>query len=72
MLKDKIRNARVQATMKLNADLLAIYREIGLAIVEQEKKAGWGAKIIDRLSNDLRVEFPDMRVLSRVFKSWKT
>jgi DUF1016 N-terminal domain len=45
-LKDKIRKARVNASFKLNADLLHMYKEIGATIANQEKQAGWGAKII--------------------------
>ena len=63
-LKDKIRKARLQAVLKLNADLLTIYREIGAAIAEQEEKAGWGAGIVQKLSSDLRAEFKDMKGLS--------
>jgi len=63
-LKDKIRNARLRATIKLNADLLSIYREIGSTIAGQEKQAGWGAKIVEKLSIDLRSEFRDMKGLS--------
>ena len=63
-LKDKIRKARLQAVLKLNADLLTIYREIGAAIAEQEEEAGWGARIVEKLSSDLRAEFNDMKGLS--------
>ena len=63
-LKDKIRKARLNASFKLNADLLYMYKEIGSTIAIQEKKAGWGAKIIEKLSEDLRSEFEDMKGLS--------
>jgi predicted nuclease of restriction endonuclease-like (RecB) superfamily len=63
-LKDKIRKARLRASLKLNADLLSIYREIGSTIADQENKAGWGAKIVENLSADLRSEFQDMKGLS--------
>jgi predicted nuclease of restriction endonuclease-like (RecB) superfamily len=63
-LKNKIRSARLQATLRLNADLLAIYREIGVAIAEQEREAGWGAKVVENLSRDLKSEFQDMKGLS--------
>jgi len=64
LLKEKIQRARVQAAFKLNADLLAIYHEIGTAIADQEKQAGWGSKVVEKLSKDLRSEFKDMRGLS--------
>ena len=44
ILKSKIRAARSQAAVRLNADMLTIYREIGAAIAAQEQEAGWGGK----------------------------
>lgn len=41
-----------------------MYWEIGNIILQQQKEAGWGAKVIDRLSADLRAEFPDFKGLS--------
>ena len=64
VLKNKIRTARLQATLRLNTDLLAIYREVGAAIAEQEQEAGWGAKLVENLSRDLKSEFQDMKGLS--------
>ena len=58
-LKEKIRQARVKAILSVNAQLLQVYWEIGKVILEQQKNEGWGAKIIDRLAADLKVEFPD-------------
>lgn len=63
-LKDKIRLARQRAIVSVNTQLLAIYWEIGQAILRQQQEAGWGAKIIDTLSADLRAEFPDLKGLS--------
>lgn len=34
------------------------------AILARQQSEGWGAKVIDRLSADLRVAFPDMQGLS--------
>jgi predicted nuclease of restriction endonuclease-like (RecB) superfamily len=44
--------------------LVKLYWEIGQVILRRQKQEGWGAKIIDRLSADLRHAFPDMRGLS--------
>ena len=63
-LKEKIRQARLRASVVVNAQLLQVYWEIGQVILEQQEKLGWGAKIIDRLAADLKVEFDDMRGLS--------
>jgi len=63
-LKDRIRQARLKAALTVNAQLLSIYWEIGKTILEQQNTEGWGAKIIDRLSIDLKTEFTDMKGFS--------
>jgi len=63
-LKVKIRSARLRAIIKVNAELFTVYWEIGSIIHKQQKDQGWGAKIIDKLAVDLRMEFPDMKGFS--------
>jgi predicted nuclease of restriction endonuclease-like (RecB) superfamily len=63
-LKEKIREARLRASVVVNAQLLQVYWEIGQIILEQQSKEGWGAKIIERLASDLKIEFEDMKGLS--------
>ncbi len=63
-LKAQIRQARLGALISANAGLLNSYWQIGNAILQQQTQEGWGAKIIDRLSADLKDEFPDMKGLS--------
>jgi len=63
-LKEKIRQARVKASNAVNTQLLQLYWEIGTTILNEEKSAGWGAKIVDKLAKDLRLEFVDMKGLS--------
>ncbi|KAB2878061.1 DUF1016 domain-containing protein [bacterium] len=63
-LKEKIRNARQKAALSVNQELLGVYWEIGQAIIAQQKEEGWGTKIIDRLSHDLKMEFPDFKGVS--------
>jgi len=59
-LKDKIRRAQATAVYTVQYQMLATYWEIGHSIRSQEKKTGWGAKIVDRLARDLKIEFPEM------------
>ncbi len=63
-LKTKIKQAKTRAALSVNAELLKVYWEIGKIILEQQKTDGWGTKIIDKLSKDLKSEFPDMQGLS--------
>jgi predicted nuclease of restriction endonuclease-like (RecB) superfamily len=63
-LKEKIRHARVRASWTNNLQMLQIYWDIGKTIFTQEQSQGWGAKIIDRLAVDLKMEFENMKGLS--------
>jgi predicted nuclease of restriction endonuclease-like (RecB) superfamily len=50
-----------RAIAAANQELLATYWAIGAEILARQDQQGWGAKIIDRLSADLRERFPDAR-----------
>jgi predicted nuclease of restriction endonuclease-like (RecB) superfamily len=51
-LKAQIRQARTRAALAVNRELIVLYWQIGQAILEQ-------------LSKDLRLEFPDMQGFSK-------
>ena len=63
-LKRHIQGARQRAVLAANAEQIRLYHDIGREILERQSQQGWGAKVIDRLSADLRAEFPDMKGLS--------
>ena len=44
--------------------MILLYWKIGNSILLRQKKLGWGSKIIDRMSYDLKQEFPDMQGFS--------
>ena len=63
-LKERIRTARLQAALAVNQELILLYWGIGREIMERQAREGWGSRVIDRLSADLRRDFPDMTGLS--------
>jgi len=63
-IKERIRNQRLRTVMAANASLVLLYWNIGRLILERQEREGWGAKVIDRLSADLREAYPDMSGLS--------
>lgn len=63
-LKQRISAERLRVVMSANAGMVLLYWEIGKAILKRQQAEGWGAKVIDRLSADLREAFPEMRGLS--------
>lgn len=63
-LKERIRSAQITAARAVNRELILLYWDIGRAIVEKQETARWGDAVVERLSADLRAEFPDMRGFS--------
>ncbi len=63
-LKSRIRTAQVHAAVAVNQELVLLYWGIGNEILTRQKEDGWGTRVIERLAQDLRSEFPDMRGLS--------
>jgi predicted nuclease of restriction endonuclease-like (RecB) superfamily len=63
-LKDRVRAAQVRAALAVNRELVLLYWQMGRDILERQEREGWGAKVIDRLSRDLRREFPEMKGFS--------
>jgi predicted nuclease of restriction endonuclease-like (RecB) superfamily len=64
-LKTRIESARLRASLAVNHELIALYWQIGRDILARQAEQGWGAKVIDRLSQDLRAAFPEMKGFSR-------
>ena len=63
-LKEKIIQTRQRVSLSANAQLLALYWEIGKTIAVMEGEQGWGAKTVEKLSIDLKTSFPEMKGLS--------
>jgi len=63
-LKSRIQGARQRALLSANAEQIRLYHDIGRDILERQSREGWGAKVIDQLSTDLRAAFPGMKGLS--------
>ena len=57
-LKERIRSAQVRAVLTVNRDLILLYWSIGHDILVRQKKEGWGARIIDRLSEESGQSLP--------------
>jgi predicted nuclease of restriction endonuclease-like (RecB) superfamily len=63
-LKERIRTAQVRAALAVNQELVLLYWQIGREILARQQQQGWGAKVIDRLAKDLKLEFPQMQGFS--------
>ncbi|OGH57653.1 MAG: hypothetical protein A3G34_13935 [Candidatus Lindowbacteria bacterium RIFCSPLOWO2_12_FULL_62_27] len=63
-IKERIGRERLRTVLAANAAMVTLYWDIGREILDRQDKAGWGAKVIDRLAVDLREAFPDMKGFS--------
>lgn len=63
-LKERVRSSRVRLTLQANTELIALYWQIGNAVSHEQERQGWGARVIDRISADLKAAFPDMKGFS--------
>lgn len=63
-IKACIKTERLRVIMSANSAMVMLYWNIGREILNRQKQEGWGARVIDRLSADLRETFPDMKGLS--------
>jgi predicted nuclease of restriction endonuclease-like (RecB) superfamily len=63
-LKQRIRTAQVKAALAINQEMVMLYWSIGRDILQRQESEGWGTKVIDRLAQDLKAAFPDIRGFS--------
>lgn len=63
-IKQRIQSERLRVVISANAAMVEMYWDIGRMILKRQAAEGWGAKVIDRLSLDLRITYPEMEGLS--------
>ena len=56
----QIKETRLRFVIQSNTAMIELYWNIGNDILQRQKSEGWGAKVIDRLSADLKEEFSEM------------
>lgn len=57
-IKQRIRESRLLAYRAVNKELIELYWNIGREIAFRQERDGWGKSVVERLSRDLREEFP--------------
>lgn len=58
-IRSRIRSAQISASRILNKGLVGLYWSIGKDIVDKQEKLGWGKAVVERLSRDLKKDFPN-------------
>jgi predicted nuclease of restriction endonuclease-like (RecB) superfamily len=63
-IKQRIQQERLRVVLAANSAMVLLYWDIGRMILDRQQCEGWGARVIDRLSEDLREGYPDMKGFS--------
>jgi predicted nuclease of restriction endonuclease-like (RecB) superfamily len=64
-LKTLIQKTQIKASIAINKELIELYWSIGKSISQKIKNAKWGTSVIEKLSKDLKLEFPNQKGFSR-------
>lgn len=64
-IKHQIQSAQIKAVLSASLELIELYWSIGRSIVEKQENKKWGSSVVEKLSKDLKKEFPDVSGLSR-------
>ena len=62
--KRTIQAAQTRAVLAVNSEMISLYWHLGQLLINRQETQGWGSKVVERLSNDLRAAFPSMTGLS--------
>jgi len=63
-IKARVQTARIRAGLAVNRELILLYWDIGKLVAERQTAEGWSSSVIDRLSIDIRHDFPDLKGFS--------
>ncbi|MFR2794026.1 MAG: PDDEXK nuclease domain-containing protein [Eisenbergiella sp.] len=77
-IKAEIQKQRVSVVLNANSSMICLYWNIGKAIMKKQEEEGWGSKVIDRMSKDLKDAFPEMsgfsprniKYMRKFFECW--
>lgn len=61
----QIQSARIKIARQVNTSAMETYWNLGKLLHEKKIEKGHGAGVVDRLSLDLKAEFPDMGLSPR-------
>lgn len=59
-LKSTIQKRQIKAAVAVNNELILLYWELGKEIVQKQENAKWGTGLLNQLSKDLKLAFPEM------------
>lgn len=63
-ISEKFRLSQLQASVRVNAEMLRFYWSLGKDIVEMKAESKWGIGIIKSIAGDLQAQFPGIKGFS--------
>lgn len=63
-VKERVATAQKKAIYAANEEMLSMYWDIGKMLYESQKQIGWGNNALERLSNDLKNDYPTVKGFS--------
>jgi predicted nuclease of restriction endonuclease-like (RecB) superfamily len=63
-VKQRVKTAQLKASLSVNAEMIAMYWDIGQLIHERQQVQGWSAGVIPKLAKDLKNELADVKGFS--------
>jgi len=63
-VKSRIQKAQVQANFAATRELIILYWNVGRMVCAVQNSAGWGKRVIPRLSQDIKNELPEIKGFS--------
>ncbi len=63
-IKEEIQTSQIKAISSVNSELIILYYNIGKSIHNKQEKEGWGTKVVQKLSLDLKNELPKVKGFS--------
>jgi len=64
-IKEQIRTSQTRVISSANSEMIILYYNIGKAIHQKQEREGWGAKVIEKISLDLKNELPKIKGFSQ-------
>jgi predicted nuclease of restriction endonuclease-like (RecB) superfamily len=64
-LKENVKKSQIKASLSINKELLMLYLDLGIQIIEKQQTSNWGSNFLGQLSKDLQADFPAMTGFSK-------
>ena len=58
LIKQEIQTARFQVAKSITKEHIELYWKIGKIILEKQNDEGWGKSVVEKISKDLRQDYP--------------